>query len=159
VREQDKIEAEALRKVAGGISGHMKAADKFFAAAVAELLAAHAEMDEVHALGSEFPTHMQLKVNAEMALKTALMGLPRSWWRDWVEQMSPNNRRSFHGFWSRMMVPIENGVRARLGEEPLPEPAADMSAPKAPMMQRSSDASDRREAAAAAREFLGPGGM
>jgi hypothetical protein len=152
-REQDKIEAGALRKVVGGISGHMKAADKYFAAAVAELIAAHAEVDQVHALGSDFPTHMQLKVNSEMALKTMLMELPKPWIRDWVEHLSPGSRRSFHEFWLRMMVPIENNARARLGEPLLAEPTADRSVPKAPVVQRP-DAADRREAQQAAQEFL-----
>jgi hypothetical protein len=50
---------------------------------------------------------------------------------------------------------IENGVRQRLGEPPIPE-AVDAPTPRAPAMQRP-DAQDRREAASAAREFLSGG--
>jgi hypothetical protein len=146
VAERDKVSALALRKTVAEIGECMQYADKHFALAIKALVAADTALDQVHAAGSDFPTRMQFAANAERALKTAIMGLPRYWWRDWSQHLAPNERRGFAEFWARMQVPLENNVRRRLGEPPIPE-AIDAPVPKAPAMQRS-DASDRREAAA-----------
>jgi hypothetical protein len=66
--------------------------------------------------GSAFPTGAQFKVNAELALKTAIMELPRLCWRDWAQHLAPGERRTFHAFWSRMEASLEAGIRQRLGE-------------------------------------------
>jgi hypothetical protein len=115
-READKVAAHKLREVAGKIGDRLKRADKYFAAAVEELNAADAELDQIHASGSDFPTRMQFKVNAELALITAVMRLPEHWWRGWGRFLAPNERRSFSGFWAKMQGPIEARIKQRLCE-------------------------------------------
>jgi len=122
--EQDRVNAEALREVVARIGERMKRADKHFAAAIDELNAANAELDQVHALGSAFPTGQQFAVNAIMALKTWLRLLPENWHREFIEALPPNQRRTFAAFWSRMEEPLESSIAARLGEPQKDEVAA-----------------------------------
>jgi len=116
-REQDKLNAEALREVVSRLGERMCKADKHFAAAIDELNAANAELEQVHALGSAFPTQQQLAVNAVMALKTWLRRLPEHWHREFIEALPPNQRRTFSAFWSRMQEPLDASIRQRLGED------------------------------------------
>jgi hypothetical protein len=122
--EQDKVAAEALREVVSKIGERMRKADKCFDVAVQELNAANAELDQVHALGSAFPTQQQLAVNAIMALKTWLRNLPEHWHREFIEALPPNQRRTFSAFWSRMEEPLERSIATRLGEPQKDEVAA-----------------------------------
>jgi len=118
-REQDRAAAEVLRRVTAEISEAMVYADKHLDLAIKALNAVNTGLEEIHASGSAFPTHIQFKVNVEMALKTAIMRLPAVWWRDWLDGLvAPNDRRTFADFWSRMAVPLETGVKRRLGEQP-----------------------------------------
>ena len=123
-RDQDRVNAEALREVVARMGERMKRADKHFAAAIDELNAANAELDQVHALGSAFPTGQQFAVNAIMALQTWLRQLPDHMHREFVPALPPNQRRSFAGFWSRMEEPLESSIAARLGEPQKDEVAA-----------------------------------
>jgi hypothetical protein len=123
-RDQDKVAAEALREVVSKIGERMRKADKYFAAAIGELNAANAELDQVHALGSAFPSKQQLAVNAIMALKTWLRNLPEHWHREFIEALPPNQRRTFAAFWERMQGPLESSIAARLGEPQQDEVAA-----------------------------------
>ena len=59
---------------------------------------------------------MQMAANCERALKTAIMQLPRHWWRDFGEHLAPNERRTFVSFWAQMETAIESRIRLRLGE-------------------------------------------
>jgi len=123
-RDQDKISAQALREIVTKIGERMRKADKYFAAAIAELNAAHDELELVHANGSAFPTGQQLAVNAVMALKTILRQLPEHWHREFVEAIPPNMRRGFAQFWARMEEPLQASIRQRLGEDKHTEVAA-----------------------------------
>jgi hypothetical protein len=123
-RNQDKVSAQALREVVADIGARMRKADKYLAAAVDELNAANVTLDEVHALGSAFPTKQQLATNAVLALKTSLRQLPENWHRDFVEAIPPNLRRSFTQFWARMEEPIRASIAQRLGEKQKDEVAA-----------------------------------
>jgi chromosome segregation ATPase len=91
-REEDRKAALALREVAGKIGDRMRRADKYFAAAIEELNSASCELTEIHRLGSEFPTSIQVAVNASLALKSYLMQLPAPWQRDFVEHLAPHLR-------------------------------------------------------------------
>jgi hypothetical protein len=115
-REQDKVSAEALREVVSRLGERMRKADKYFAAAIGELNAAHAELEQVHVLGSAFPTQQQLAVNAIMALQTWLRQLPDHMHREFVPALPPNQRRTFTAFWARMAEPLARSIAARLGE-------------------------------------------
>ena len=123
-RDQDKVHAEALREVVSRIGERMRKADEYLGAAIFELGAANAELNQVHVLGSAFPTHQQLAVNAVMALKTWLRLLPENWHREFIEALPPNQRRTFAAFWSRMQEPLERSIAARLGEPQNDEVAA-----------------------------------
>jgi len=123
-RDQDRVNAEALREVVARMGERMKRADKHFAAAIDELNAANAELDQVHALGSAFPTGQQFAVNAIMALQTWLRQLPDHMHREFVPALPPNQRRTFAAFWSRMEEPLESSIAARLGEPQKDEVAA-----------------------------------
>jgi hypothetical protein len=123
-RDQDKVHAEALREVVARIGERMRKADKCFDVAIQELNAANAELDQVHALGSAFPTQQQFAVNSIMALKTWLRNLPENWHREFIEALPPNQRRTFSAFWSRMEEPLESSIAARLGEPQKDEVAA-----------------------------------
>jgi hypothetical protein len=114
--EQDKTDALALRKVVTEIDAAMKYADKHMALAITALNAVNVALGELHKAGSAFPTDMQFAANAERALKTALMQLPRHWWRDFGEHLAPSERRTFSSFWGKMQESLEAGIKQRLGE-------------------------------------------
>jgi hypothetical protein len=114
--EQDKADALALRQTVNEIGEAMRFADLHFGKAIEALNAVHGALDQLHASGSDFPTHMQFAANAERALKTMLMRLPRVWWRDFGEHIAPLERRTFESFWAKMQKPLEAGIKQRLGE-------------------------------------------
>ena len=154
---QDKAAALAQRKTVHEIGECMHYADVHLSKAIDALNAVYAALDQIHASGSDFPTHMQFAANAERALKSAIMQLPRVWWRDFGQHLASNERRTFGSFWAQMEVALENRIRTRLGEASIPDAVDAPAAPKAPVVQRP-DAQDRKEAAAAARDFMGAGG-
>jgi hypothetical protein len=123
-REQDRSKALALHKMVREIDEALKYADKHLALAITALNAVNVGIDEIHKAGSDFPTHMQMAANAERALKTVIMQLPRQWWRDFGQHLAPPDRRTFGEFWARMRVPLENGIRQRLGEAEQPSKEA-----------------------------------
>jgi hypothetical protein len=104
-----------LQKTVREIDEAMKYADKHIGLAITALNAVHGALGELHK-GSAFPTEMQFAANAERALKSMLMQLPRTWWRDFSEHMPMNERRSFSSFWTKMQEPIEQRIKQRLGE-------------------------------------------
>jgi hypothetical protein len=116
-RDQDKVSAAALHEVVSRIGERMRKADRCFDVAVQELNAVNTELQQVHALGSAFPTQQQLAVNAVMALKTWLRQLPENWHREFIEALPPNQRRTFAAFWERMQEPLKASIRQRLGED------------------------------------------
>lgn len=114
--EKDRAAALKLRKTVHEIGEALKYADAHFSKAVEALNVVHGALDQLHAGGSEFPTHMQMAANAERALKTMLMALPRHWTRDFSEHLAPSERRTFQSFWAQMETAIEQRIRLRLGE-------------------------------------------
>jgi hypothetical protein len=114
--EADKVGALSLRETVNEIGECMRYADQHLAKAIDALNAVHAALDQIHASGSEFPTHMQFAANAERALKSAIMRLPRVWWRDFGEHLAPSSRRTFASFWAEMEKSLERRIRQRLGE-------------------------------------------
>jgi predicted translin family RNA/ssDNA-binding protein len=65
----DKASALALRKTVNEIGECMHYADTHLDKAIVALNAVHTALDQIHASGSDFPTHMQFAANAERALK------------------------------------------------------------------------------------------
>jgi hypothetical protein len=118
--DADKVGALALRKTVNEIGECMRYADQHLDKAIVALNAVHAALDQIHASGSEFPTHMQFASNAERALKSAIMRLPRVWWRDFGEHLAPGSRRTFSSFWAEMQKSLERRIRQRLGEAEQP---------------------------------------
>jgi hypothetical protein len=114
--EKDKAAALALRATVAEIGEAVRYADVHFGKAIDALNAVNGALDQIHASGESFPTNMQFAANAERALKTALMQLPRVWWRDFGQHLAPNERRTFTSFWAEMEKSLENRIRPRLGE-------------------------------------------
>jgi hypothetical protein len=114
--EKDKAAALGLRTTVKEIGDAMRYADSHLGKAIDALNAVNDALDRIHASGSDFPTNMQFAANAERALKTMLMRLPRVWWRDFGQHLAPNERRTFASFWAEMEKSLENRIRHRLGE-------------------------------------------
>jgi hypothetical protein len=156
---QDARQAEAQaanRRQAEELSTHLRElapvfeyVDKHLAAALKGLLAHERGVTELHQKGVEFPTGVQLRLGMVAVLGTFLQQLPKTWWNEisaGQRYRAPNERKTALSYFAQIEPSLRNAIAQAVG--------ADVS--KAPAMQRS-DAHDRREAAAAAREFLNGG--
>jgi hypothetical protein len=134
-------QAEAARKIAAEIAGRFKLADEHLAVALKHLLEANAAVEELHMRGFAFPSGRQIQVYANLAMTTWLMKLPNIWWKelaDGMRYLAPGERRTFTQFWTAMSTSVARSI------DPPPP-----SVPAKPAV------SDKREAAAATREFVG----
>jgi hypothetical protein len=87
--------------------------------ALADVVMCSAELDAVlsniHALGCPAPAASIVRVNAALAIKTAVMNI--GWTaREW-EFLAPNQRKSFKAIVSGWAGQVENNIAARLGEK------------------------------------------
>jgi hypothetical protein len=112
----DQERARKLRevlKVAGERSSKIDAAlDR----AVAELNGLFQDLNEIHSLGSEFPTHIQARQNVALAIKAQLTKLPNIWQGEFVTGGGLSYGRTLVGFTENMAATLERDIARRLGE-------------------------------------------
>jgi hypothetical protein len=88
--------------------------DEFLEKAIAEANALNRDIAEMRQFGAEI-SHAMLLTNVDLALRSALMGFPGSWARDFGV-VAPAMRRSFGQFFVAMTSGIERDICRRLGE-------------------------------------------
>src|SRR5262249_9445919 len=118
--EADRKLAGEARVIVDRIDSLFASADVHFKQALEALNAADGRIEELHRLGFDFPTAVQLRANIIYALETALMSLPKYLWselsRNTVRYLAPGQRRSFSQFWSDMSAALGREIATRLGE-------------------------------------------
>src|SRR5215471_484874 len=96
-------------------------ADKNFAQAFAAIVAADKRITELHMLGYERPTAVQVRVNIRYAVDTLLAQMPQYIWdelsRGGVRYPSPAQRRTFSQFWNTMSDVLSREIADNLGEK------------------------------------------
>lgn len=116
----DRKRAEEAREIADRIDSLFVSADKHLALAFDALKAADGRIEELHRLGFEFPTAIQVRTNALFALQTYLMQLPKYWWNELnhggVRFLAPHERRTFSQLWARMAEPISRNIDTKLNQ-------------------------------------------
>jgi hypothetical protein len=115
--EAERANANAIKQVVAELVEHAGVADD----ALHDLILAASNLrdclNKLHALGSDYPSHALADVNFTLALKTALMQLPNTWKRDFVEHLAPGHRRqSFAALCQEYARRIEANVVPHLGE-------------------------------------------
>jgi hypothetical protein len=141
--------AEEARKLVKELGECFPYLDRKLAEAANALIAIHDGIVKLHQAGFQFPSDGQIRLGVAAIIQTWAHRLPRSWHaqlRDGFEFLAPGRRQTAVEYWRAIEPSLQNTIAQ----------AVDASVPKAPAMQRS-DAADRREAAAAAREFLNGG--
>jgi hypothetical protein len=112
---EDRAKAGKLRTVLESAAARAVEIDAILSSAVAELSELFTDIRQFRALGEQFPTDEQFKVNTLLAIKSFLMQLPPLVARDF-EFLPPNQRRTFTSIFQHMIGPIEQRIKARLGE-------------------------------------------
>ena len=124
--EQKRI-AEEVRLIVDRIDSLFASADLHFKQAMDALVAADKRIAELHQLGFQYPTSVQLRANIMYALETCLMALPKylcdELARSGVRFLAPHQRRTFSQFWSQMSANLGREIANRLGEKPNKEVA------------------------------------
>jgi hypothetical protein len=86
-------------------------------AAFADLVAAskelHTRIDNIHALGCSAPTGQQVKVNFDLAFKTAVQATP--YWTQDFPFLAPSQRKSFGNVVNSWNIVWQANITARLG--------------------------------------------
>jgi hypothetical protein len=120
----DQERAKKLRevlKVAGERSSKIDAA---LDQAVAELNGLFRDLNEIHSLGSEFPTHIQARQNVALAIRAQLAKLPNIWQGEFVTGGGLSYGRTLVGFAENMAATLERDIARRLGETEKKDKAA-----------------------------------
>ena len=124
--EQKRCAGEA-RVIVDRIDSLFASADLHFKQAMDALVAADKRIAELHQLGFQYPTSVQLRANIMYALETCLMALPKylcdELARSGVRFLAPHQRRTFSQFWSQMSANLGREIANRLGEKPNKEVA------------------------------------
>jgi hypothetical protein len=123
-RAEDQERARRLRavlKVAGERSTKI---DVALDQAVRELNGLFKDINEVHSLGSEFPTHIQARQNVAFAIKAQLAKLPNIWQGEFVTGGGLSYGRTLVGFAENMAATLELDIARRLGETEKKDKAA-----------------------------------
>jgi len=148
-RAVDQARAEEASKIVGEMADVFSYVDKHMTAAAKGLLAIDMGFKQLRGLGVAHPDDTKVRLAVVTCINTWAMQLPRNWHselRDGLRFLEPAARKSFTSYWNAILPSLRNTIAQ----------AVDAPVPKAPAMQRP-DASDRREAVAAAREFLSGG--
>jgi len=118
--EQRQHAGEA-RVIVDRIDSLFASADVHFKQAFEALKAADGRIEELHGLGFQYPTAVQLRANVIYALETSLMSLPKYLWqelsRGGLRFLAPGQRRTFSQFWSQMSASLGREIATRLGEK------------------------------------------
>jgi hypothetical protein len=124
--EQKRCAGEA-RVIVDRIDSLFASADLHFKQAMDALLAADKRIDELHQIGFQYPTPVQLRANIVYALETCMTALPKYLWdelsRGGLRYPSPGQRRTFSKFWTDMSANLGREIANRLGEKPNKEVA------------------------------------
>jgi hypothetical protein len=148
-RAVDQARAEEARKLVKELGECFPYLDRKLAEAANALIAIHDGVAQLHAAGFAFPSDNQVRINLAEVIETWAHSLPRSLHnqlRDGIRFLQPGTRKSAAQFWAAIEATLNNSISG----------AVDAPVSKAPTMQKP-DVHDRREAAAATREFLGGG--
>jgi hypothetical protein len=140
--------AEEARKLAHELGECFPYLDRKLAEAANALIAIHDGFAKLHAAGFSFPSDNQARIGLAEVIETWAHQLPRSLHnqlRDGVRFLQPRMRKTAVQYWTAIEATLNNSISGPVD-----------AGVKAPVMQRP-DAHDRREAARAAREFLGGG--
>lgn len=109
----DRVNAQQLKQAAARLVELGAIIDDCFADIISASTELREVINKIHGLGSNAPTHDQVRVLGALAMKTALMGTP---WAKEFEHLAPGSRRSFAATcngWSEMLA---GNIAARLGE-------------------------------------------
>jgi hypothetical protein len=142
----DQARAAEARKLVQELGACFPYLDRKLAEAANALIAIHDGVAQLHAAGFAFPSDNQVRINLAEVIETWAHSLPRSLHnqlRDGVRFLPPGTRKSAAQYWAAIEATLNNSISGAV-EAPVLK------------MQRP-DASDRRERAVAAREFLSGG--
>jgi chromosome segregation ATPase len=115
VRAADHDQAQQLRAVVERFAQHGHALDKALQELARQGQALRECLNEIHTLGSPFPSHAQLDALGALAIKAGLMGTT---WKHAFEHIPPKDRHSFPDLVDGWAQRIEaNSVNPRLEKE------------------------------------------
>src|SRR5262249_4139586 len=112
--------AREARVIVDRIDSLFASAASDFRKAMAALTPADKRIEELHQLGFQYPTAVQLRANVVYALETCMTALPKYLWdelsRGGLRYPSPGQRRTFSKFWTDMSANLSREIANRLGE-------------------------------------------
>jgi hypothetical protein len=107
----DRQKARRVRVALNKLAMAGRAIDQSLDQLVERSNAMRAALMEIHALGCPFPSHEQLVVLGERALRT---GLHQTLWSRYFEIVQPNERKTFAALVQAWEAVVENNIRPRL---------------------------------------------
>ena len=120
-KAEDREQAKKLRKAVEYFLKAGTAVDGALSALAHNGAALQEALQQIHALGCQFPTSQQLDSLGHIALRSSLMRTP---WARSVETVQPGQRRSFRSLVETWAANIEiNHIKPRLNEQTKTEAA------------------------------------
>jgi chromosome segregation ATPase len=129
-RAADQEKARKLREVIKRAS-ELKI-DEHLEAAIADLNKLFLIINDIHHLGSEFPTHLQARQNIALAVKGQLARLPTIWRNEFELGGALINRRTISGYLENVSQVLERDISIRLEERVEEPPVPQVPRAKAP---------------------------
>lgn len=111
----DRTKAEQIAALNAKLKEELDDADDAFAEAISSVLSARALLMEMHTLGVTSPTDQMFRINAVIAIKSAIQLLPSQYINDFeFMRLSPSQKKHFKDLANAWGITIENQIIARL---------------------------------------------